>query len=69
MNSITSIEFIQNFKEYLNAGIKYLIERGITGKEDANSPETVELKPETIEKMKDILQDIETICRKASSSF
>lgn len=69
LNSITSIEFIQSFKEYLNDGIKHLIDKGNTGKEDTNSSETVELKPETIEKMKDILRDVEIICRKFSSNL
>jgi len=54
-----TLEFLQSFQDFVQEGIEFLKTNGNIGREDPRSESTVELSPETVEKLKDILRDVE----------
>lgn len=58
---ITKIEDMHGFAKFLRNGIQHINRNGPYGKITDTSDEFLELKPEYLEKMKDILLDVEDI--------
>jgi len=60
-SAFKSLEFIESFLGFLEAGIEHLRTHGNIGVEGPNAEESVvELSPGTLEKMRDILEDVQT---------
>ena len=63
VKSLSKIEKLEFFHEFVQSGVNYISENGTKGKEENNSKAIVDLPLQRVELMKDLLIDLEDIIR------
>ncbi len=67
--SLPSIEKMEIFEQFLESGIRYIQENGMIGKEDIQSKQMIQLSPEKLQIMKELLFDLQEIRKKLLSGY